>query len=167
MPFSYSIYLYLQLLRSPGARKFYWRAFWGVRFFDVWIFNPHAPSHLKSSLSACYHKQESLKKCAYNQRVREVEHSSFTPLVLSATGGMANEATTFWHHAWQWNGTIHTPPYPGCAVAWCFLYSNQPSSASGVPGLAVDMLPDHNPSPPLTWPSQNCNSIELSTLPLH
>ena len=32
----------------------------------------------------------------YEQRVREVEHASFTPLVLSATGGMANEATTFY-----------------------------------------------------------------------
>ena len=50
----------------------------------------------RASVPACYHKQESLKKRAYEQRVREVEHSSFTPLVLSATGGMANEATTFY-----------------------------------------------------------------------
>ncbi len=28
--------------------------------------------------------------------MREVEHSSFTPLVLSATGGLATEATTFY-----------------------------------------------------------------------
>ena len=74
--------------------------FWGGRFertyFDVRIFNPHAPSHGQSSLSACYRKQESLKKRAYVQRVTEVEHSSFTPLVLSATGGMTNEATTFY-----------------------------------------------------------------------
>ena len=74
--------------------------FWGGRFertfFDVRVFNPHAPSHRQSSLAACYRKQELLKKRAYEQRVREVEHSSFTPLVLSATGGMANEATTFY-----------------------------------------------------------------------
>ena len=74
--------------------------FWGGRFertyFDVQVFNPHAPSHRQSSLPACYRKQESLKKRAYEQRVREVEHSSFTPLVLSVTGGMANEATTFY-----------------------------------------------------------------------
>ena len=31
----------------------------------------------------------------YEQRVREAEHASFTPLVLAATGGMANEATHF------------------------------------------------------------------------
>ena len=32
---------------------------------------------------------------AYEHRVRKVEHSSFTPLVLAATSGMANEATYF------------------------------------------------------------------------
>ena len=39
---------------------------------------------------------KSCLKSAYEQRVRQVEHSSFTPLVLSATGGMANNATTFY-----------------------------------------------------------------------
>ena len=74
--------------------------FWGGRFertyIDVRVFNPHAPSHRQSSLSSCYRKQETLKKRAYEQRVREVEHASFTPLVLSATGGMAKEATVFY-----------------------------------------------------------------------
>ena len=74
--------------------------FWGGRFkrtcFDVRVFNPHAPSNRQSSLSSCYRPQESLKKCAYEQRVREVEHASFTPLVLSATGDLANEATVFY-----------------------------------------------------------------------
>ena len=37
-----------------------------------------------------------MKKRAYQQRVLEVEHASFTPVVLSATGGMANEATLFY-----------------------------------------------------------------------
>ena len=36
------------------------------------------------------------KKRQYEQRVREVEHASFTPLVLSATGGIANQATVFY-----------------------------------------------------------------------
>ena len=30
------------------------------------------------------------KKRAYEQRVREVEHATFTPLVMAATGGLAN-----------------------------------------------------------------------------
>ena len=67
-----------------------------ILYFDVRIFNPQDTSHRKFSPAVCYCKQESLKKCAYAQRVREIEHSSFTPLVLSATGGMANEATTLY-----------------------------------------------------------------------
>ena len=74
--------------------------FWGGRFertyFDVRVFNPYAPSNRQSSISSCYRKHESMKKRAYKQRVREVEHASFTPLVFSATGGMANEATVFY-----------------------------------------------------------------------
>ena len=75
---------------------------WGGRyertFFDVRIFNPHARSNRQTSLATCYRKHESIKKRTYEQRVREVEHASFTPLVLSASGGMASEATTFYKH---------------------------------------------------------------------
>ena len=75
-------------------------SFWGGCFertyWDVRIFNPHAPSHRQSSLSTCYRKQESLKKRAYEQHVREVEHASFIPLIFSTTGGIANEATIFY-----------------------------------------------------------------------
>ena len=38
-------------------------------------------------------KHEKEKKRAYEQRVREVEHTSFVPLVMSVTGGMSREAT--------------------------------------------------------------------------
>ena len=74
--------------------------FWGGRyeksFFDVCVFNPHAPSNRQCQLSACYRKHEKKKKRAYEQRVREVENASFTPLVLAATGEMPNEATHFY-----------------------------------------------------------------------
>ena len=71
--------------------------FWGGRFertfFDVRVFNTHAPSNRNSR---CYRKHELEKKRQYEKRVREIEHASFTPLVLSATGGMASEATVFY-----------------------------------------------------------------------
>ena len=71
--------------------------FWGDRFectfFDVRVFKPHAPSNRHPH---CYRKHELEKKRHYEQRVREVEQASFAPLVLSATGGMANEATVFY-----------------------------------------------------------------------
>ena len=73
--------------------------FWGGRFertfFDVRVFNPHAPSNRNSRLASSYRKHELQKKRQY-ERVREIEHASFTPLVLLATGGMANEATVFY-----------------------------------------------------------------------
>ena len=56
----------------------------------------YAPSNSSSSLQSCYRKHESVKKRAYEARVREVEHSSFTPLMFAATGGMDHEATTFY-----------------------------------------------------------------------
>ena len=68
--------------------------FWGGRyertFMDVTVFNSHAPY---TNISNCYRKH---KKRAYEQRIRDVEHASFTPLVFSATAGMAKQSTTFY-----------------------------------------------------------------------
>ena len=62
-------------------------------FFDVRVFNPLVPSNCRSSLTATYRRHENIKKRSYEQRIREVEHGSFTPLVFSASGGMAPAAT--------------------------------------------------------------------------
>ena len=67
-------------------------------FVDVHVFNPFAPSNAASSLSACYKKHKNIKKRAYGQRIRENEHASFTPVVMSATGGLAHETTYFYIH---------------------------------------------------------------------
>ena len=73
------------------------QGFWGDRhdrpFFDVRVFNPLAPSNCRSSLTATYRRHENIKKRSYEQRIREVEHGSFTALVFSASGGMAPAAT--------------------------------------------------------------------------
>ena len=74
--------------------------FWGGRyertFIDVRVFNPHAQSNRNTTISNCYRKHENEKKRAYEQRIREVEHSSFTPLVFSATGGMGRLGSVFY-----------------------------------------------------------------------
>ena len=74
--------------------------FWGSRFerafFDVRVFNPCAQSNRQTSLQSTYRRHEQEKKRQYDQRIREVEHSTFTPLVLSTTGGMGRAATTFY-----------------------------------------------------------------------
>ncbi len=60
------------------------------------VFSTHMPPQTETHSSQPATGNARLKKRAYDQRVREVEHASFTPLVLSATGGMANEATHFY-----------------------------------------------------------------------
>ena len=74
--------------------------FWGGRcektYVDVKVFNPHTPSNRTTNSKAIYRKHELCKKRSYDARIREVERSSFTPLIFSATGGMAAEATIFY-----------------------------------------------------------------------
>ena len=57
-------------------------------FFDVRVFNPYASSNTRQSLSATYKRHEDDKKRQYQQRVQEIEHASFSPLVFSTTGGV-------------------------------------------------------------------------------
>ena len=77
--------------------------FWGGTyeraFLDVRVFNPFAPSnrHLQMATAYCHH--ENLKKRHYERRVREIEHSSFTPLIFSLTGGLGPAATVFYIQA--------------------------------------------------------------------
>ena len=63
---------------------------------DVRVFNPFSKTNRNTTLRKCYRKHELEKKRAYERRVLEIEHASFTPLVLSASGGFASEATTFY-----------------------------------------------------------------------
>ena len=58
----------------------------------------NAPSNHSRRLPAAYKKHEDEKKRTYGQRILEVEHGVFTPLVLSTTGGMGREAQTFYKH---------------------------------------------------------------------
>ena len=71
--------------------------FWGSNFerafFDVKVFNPHAPSNMRSQLSSCYRLHENTKKRVYEQRIREVKRGSLTPFIMSSTGGLVHAAT--------------------------------------------------------------------------
>lgn len=44
----------------------------------------------------CPQRHENIKKCAHAQCVCEVEHVTFTPLVMSASGGLAHDAIIFY-----------------------------------------------------------------------
>ena len=70
------------------------RSFWqdGQKaFFDVKVFNPFAQTHLKSELQKNFEISEKEKKKAYNQRIIQLEHGTFSPLVFSVYGGSGRE----------------------------------------------------------------------------
>ena len=50
---------------------------------------------MNSSIKSILQKHETEKKRAYNRRVMEVEHGSFTPLVFTTTGVMSHECSIF------------------------------------------------------------------------
>ena len=75
------------------------RGFW-VRgqkaFADVRIFNPIAKQYSKQDLKSSHRKNEKEKKRTYNERINQIEHASFTPLVFSYYGGMSYECEQFY-----------------------------------------------------------------------
>ena len=74
------------------------RGFWQrgqCAFFDVRVFNPFAKSHLNQRLETVFTSNENEKKRHYNQRIIEVEHGSFSPLVFTPYGGSGREAECF------------------------------------------------------------------------
>ena len=90
-------FTYRSAIREGGARldvaaESFWSTDWQRAFFDVRVFNPFAQSHRSTSLSQCYKKHEQEKKRAYDERVCEVEHGTFSPLVFSTSGGMGATA---------------------------------------------------------------------------
>ena len=64
-------------------------------FFDVRVFNPLAPTNWSKDIPQMHTHHEELKKREYNARIIEVEKGSFTPLVLSCSGGMSIETHNF------------------------------------------------------------------------
>ena len=75
------------------------RGFWQadqMAFFDVRVFCANARRYAKQELSKTYQLNEKEKKHLCNERIMQVEHGTFTPLVMSATGGMGRESSKFY-----------------------------------------------------------------------
>ena len=64
-------------------------------FFDIRVFDPNAFRYLHKYLQQCHTMNELKKKRSYNERVLQVEHGTFTPLVFSIYGSMGREYNTF------------------------------------------------------------------------
>ncbi|KAG1714378.1 Protein lifeguard 1 [Nymphon striatum] len=77
------------------------RGFWvkgRKTFVDIRVFNPLAKMYNKNvntTLKSAYQINENSKKREYNERILQIEHGTFTPLVFSAFGGMGYEANRF------------------------------------------------------------------------
>ena len=99
-PLSGELFSHRSANTQPNARQdIRARGFWSAgqdAFFDIRVFHPNASSNRSTTTAAAYRKQETAKKREYAQQIREVEHSVFTPLVFSTTGGMGREAATFY-----------------------------------------------------------------------
>ena len=67
-----------------------WRA-QQLAFMDVRVFHPNAPSYVSKSLPHLYNYHEAAKKRSYGRRIIEVEHGTFSPMVMSTSGGCGPE----------------------------------------------------------------------------
>ena len=84
---------------APDARlDIHSRGFWEKQrsaFFDVRVCHPNAESYKDLSPQQIYRQHENEKKRMYAQRVMEIEHGTFTPLVFTTTGGMSEECKRY------------------------------------------------------------------------
>ena len=72
------------------------RGFWErgqQAFFDLRVFDPNACRYRNKSLQQCHVTNEQEKKRAYNQRIIQIDHGTFTPLVFSINGSMARKCS--------------------------------------------------------------------------
>ena len=65
-------------------------------FFDIRVFDPVAVSYMNQSLEASHRKQEEHKRRCYEERIINVEHGSFTPLIFTIAGGMSRGTQKFY-----------------------------------------------------------------------
>ena len=66
-----------------------------VAYAEVRVFKPLDKYHLNQTLQSVHKRNENEKKHHYNEKIINVEHDSFTPLVFSCFGGTSRECGTF------------------------------------------------------------------------
>ena len=85
--------------KAPDARLgIHARGFWERQrsaFFDVRVCLANAASYRDLTCKQIYKKHENEKKRQYAERVMEIEQGTFTPLVFTTIGGMADECVTY------------------------------------------------------------------------
>jgi len=112
-------------IRASG----FWRCLYHRTFFDACILNSFAASNWSITLAATFHRHENEKCRVYEERIREVEHGSFIPLVFSFSGGMGKAATTTCKHLAHLLSEKWSSPYSVVKsdAAWGSSYFTLPS----------------------------------------
>ena len=85
-------------LRDDARLDIRARGFWRNgqnAFFDVRVTNADCESQKNQSIKSILNKHENEKKRHYNDRIMEVEHGTFTPIVLTIKGVMSHESLVF------------------------------------------------------------------------
>ena len=80
---------------TTNDARFDIRALEDLTFLDLRVFDSNASRYLNKSVRQCHVMNEQEKKRAYNERVLQIEHGTFTPLVFSIYGSMGRECHTF------------------------------------------------------------------------
>ena len=62
-------------------------------FFDVKVVSPLARSYNNKKTAQLFKESEAVKQREYGERIREVEHADFSPLVFTCTGGLAPQCS--------------------------------------------------------------------------
>jgi len=89
-----SNFLRLPLMMGSVWTFLYMHGFWGGNseriFLDVKVFKSYAPSNCSTTPRGIYRHHENAKKRNYEARICKIKRATFTSLVFSATGGMAD-----------------------------------------------------------------------------
>ena len=113
---------YRTAITTDGARlDVKAQGFWGSTntkdYFDVKVFNPYAKSYRKRPQPQVFSQLEQSKRRAYEERIRDVEHGTFTPLIFSATGGLGRAATVTYRRLASQLADKWMEPY-GIVMGW-------------------------------------------------
>ena len=95
-PLSGEHFEYKSAVRDDEARSDikctgFWRAM-RVAFFDIKVVSPYAKSYAHLSNASLYRNAERSKEREYSERIKNVEHADFNPLVFTTAGGMAPQS---------------------------------------------------------------------------
>ena len=120
-PLSGESFPHASAITTSGARlDIAANGFYGGRceraLFDVRVFNPLACSN-RLSLASCYRRHEAEKRRHYGARVRDIEHASFVPLVMSCVGGLAPAASAALKRLAALIAEKEDKPY-GAVITW-------------------------------------------------